>query len=108
MCTAFAARRCGATAGNAWPATPSSLAVIAVTACMGDSSSQRRCIASRGCCLERVVALDHSCQVQRHTFAERGLDLYETPIPATKKLLQVEKIPPRVWEICAGRGAITR
>jgi hypothetical protein len=23
--------------------------------------------------------LDHSCQVQRHPLAERGLDLYETP-----------------------------
>jgi len=55
------------------------------------------------------MALDHSCQVQRHPNAERGLDLYETPAPATETLLRIERgIPARVWEPAAGRGAITR
>jgi hypothetical protein len=52
--------------------------------------------------------LDHSCQVQRHPYAERGLDLYETPPVATEALLHVEKIPQRVWEPAAGKGAIVR
>jgi hypothetical protein len=52
--------------------------------------------------------LDHSCQVQRHTHAERGLDLYETPAVAVEALLRVEQIPHRVWEPAAGRGAIAR
>jgi hypothetical protein len=52
--------------------------------------------------------LDHSCQVQRHTNAERGLDLYETPPVAVEALLRVEKIPQRVWEPAAGKGAIVR
>jgi hypothetical protein len=50
--------------------------------------------------------LDHSCQVQRHTHVERGLDLYETPSVAVEALLRVEKIPHRVWEPACGRGAI--
>lgn len=50
--------------------------------------------------------LDHSCQVQRHRYADRGLDLYETPAPATLALLKVEQIPRRIWEPAAGRGAI--
>jgi hypothetical protein len=54
------------------------------------------------------VALDHSCQVQRHTLAERGLDLYETPAVAVKALLRVEQIPHKLWEPAAGRGAIAK
>jgi hypothetical protein len=50
--------------------------------------------------------LDHSCQVQRHTHVERGLDLHETPSVAVEALLRVEKIPHRVWEPACGRGAI--
>jgi hypothetical protein len=50
--------------------------------------------------------LDHSCQVQRHPYAERGLDLYETPAVAVEALLQVETLPLRIWEPAAGRGAI--
>jgi hypothetical protein len=50
--------------------------------------------------------LDHSCQVQRHTHAERGLDLYQTPSVAVEALLKVETLPHRVWEPAAGRGAI--
>jgi hypothetical protein len=52
--------------------------------------------------------LDHSCQVQRHPLAERGLDLYETPAVATEALLKVEALPHRIFEPCAGRGAIAR
>jgi hypothetical protein len=52
--------------------------------------------------------LDHSCQVQRHTHAERGWDLYETPAVATQALLRVETLPKLVWEPAAGRGAISR
>src|SRR5262249_27119144 len=52
--------------------------------------------------------LDHSCQVQRHPHAERGLDLYETPSVAVEALLRVEKIPHRIWECAAGRGAPAR
>ena len=52
--------------------------------------------------------LDHSCQVQRHRLAERGLDLYETPEVATLALLKVENLPKRIWEPAAGRGRIAR
>jgi hypothetical protein len=53
-----------------------------------------------------VTVLDHSCQVQRHPYSERGVDLYETPAVAVEALLRVEKIPHRVWEPACGRGAI--
>jgi hypothetical protein len=52
------------------------------------------------------VALDHSCQVQRHSHTERGLDLYETPSVAIEALLRVKHLPHRIWEPAAGRGAI--
>jgi hypothetical protein len=52
--------------------------------------------------------LDHSCQVQRHTLSERGVDLYETPSVAVEALLRHEKLPHRLWEPAAGRGAIVR
>ncbi len=53
--------------------------------------------------------LDHSCQVQRHTNAERGVDLYETPDVAVEALLRVEpNIPKLVWEPACGRGRIVR
>jgi hypothetical protein len=38
--------------------------------------------------------------------AERGDDLYETPACAVEALLRVEKLPHRIWEPAAGRGAI--
>ena len=63
-----------------------------------------------GCC--RVVrnrgasVLDHSCQTKRHSYAERGLDLYETPDVAVEALLRVENLPRRIWEPACGRGAI--
>ena len=54
------------------------------------------------------MRLDHSCQVQRHPLAERGLDLYQTPAVAVEALLRVERIPHSVLEPCAGRGAVAR
>jgi hypothetical protein len=54
------------------------------------------------------MALDHSCQVQRHCYAERGADLYETPSCAVTTLLRAETVPYKVWEPAAGRGAIVR
>jgi hypothetical protein len=53
-----------------------------------------------------MMALDHSCQVQRHTYAERGLDCYTTPAVAVEALLRVEQLPHCIWEPAAGRGAI--
>ena len=45
---------------------------------------------------------------ERASFAERGADLYETPPAAVRALLAVEELPRRIWEPCAGRGAIVR
>ena len=50
--------------------------------------------------------LDHSCQVQRAPLADRKDDLYGTPPEATRALLRAEILPHRLWEPCAGRGAI--
>ena len=55
-----------------------------------------------------AAMLDHSCQVQRHPYSERGCDLYSTPEVAVRALLRVEQFPPRLWEPAAGRGAIAR
>lgn len=44
----------------------------------------------------------------RHSAAERGLELYETPPEATRALLKTGIVPLQVWEPCAGRGAIAR
>lgn len=52
--------------------------------------------------------LDHSCQVQRHTLAERGNDCYETPPVAVEALMKVEKLPFLIWEPACGPGAIVR
>jgi len=40
------------------------------------------------------------------TLAERGQDLYQTPPVAVEALLRTEKLPYRIWEPAAGRGAI--
>ena len=51
--------------------------------------------------------LDHSCQAQRHSHAERGHDLYETPAVAVEALLRVLVLPSgAIWEPACGRGAI--
>lgn len=49
--------------------------------------------------------------MQRHSFADRGNDLYETPACATRALIasgEVETLGAPIWEPCAGRGAILR
>jgi hypothetical protein len=46
--------------------------------------------------------------VQRHSLAERGDDVYETPAVAVHALLRVEQIPNRVWEPACGPGSIVR
>lgn len=57
-------------------------------------------------CLLFPMALDHSCQVQRHTLKDRRDDCYETPPVAVEALLRVERLPKRIWEPCCGRGKI--
>lgn len=44
----------------------------------------------------------------RHSLAERGADLYETPHVAVKALLAYESIPFTVWEPCCGPGSIVK
>jgi ParB-like nuclease domain len=41
-------------------------------------------------------------------YAERGVDLYQTPAAAVRALLDVEKLPRRLWEPACGPGAIVR
>jgi len=53
--------------------------------------------------------LDFSCQVQRHSLAERGDDAYMTPPVATLALLRHlllrgVKLPHRLWEPACGDG----
>lgn len=53
-----------------------------------------------------MMALDHSCQVQRHILADRRDDLYETPSVAVEALLRVLRLPHHLWEPACGRGKI--
>jgi hypothetical protein len=53
--------------------------------------------------LVRTV-LDHSCQVQRSSLAERGDDVYMTPPVATAALLRRVQLPRRLWECACGDG----
>ena len=39
---------------------------------------------------------------------ERGHDFYETPAVATKTLIKHCYLPTRIWDPCAGKGALTR
>src|SRR4051794_32498916 len=53
------------------------------------------------------MALDHSCQVQRRTLAERQRDEYDTPAPALTAFMRVESLGPagtKIFEPCAGKG----
>jgi hypothetical protein len=52
--------------------------------------------------------LSHSCQSGQHPLRKRGFDLYETPAVALHALLQVEKLPPQIWEPSADRGTVVR
>jgi hypothetical protein len=47
-------------------------------------------------------------QAGTHAAAARGLDYYQTPPHATLALLSAEKLPHRLWEPCAGGGAMVR
>ena len=53
-----------------------------------------------------MTSLDHAANPGRHSFADRGPDLYETPPQAVQALLAVEPLPQRIWEPACGRGAI--
>jgi hypothetical protein len=46
--------------------------------------------------------------VAMHPYAERGLDLYETPREAVRALLRAEKFSGPIWEPACGPGAIVR
>jgi hypothetical protein len=46
--------------------------------------------------------------VAMHPYAERGFDLYETPAPAVRALLEVEQFEGPIWEPACGPGAIVR
>src|SRR4051812_27824938 len=45
---------------------------------------------------------------EKRPLAERGDDMYETPIEATRALVREQALPPRIYDPCAGRGAISR
>ena len=49
-----------------------------------------------------------STAVGRAPLRDRRNDLYETPECATRALLHIERLPRRIWEPAAGRGAIVR
>jgi hypothetical protein len=53
-----------------------------------------------------MTALSHAANAGMHPFAQRQCDLYETPACAVEALLRVERLPHRLWEPAAGRGAI--
>ena len=44
----------------------------------------------------------------RHSFVDRGHDLYETPPEATLALIAHESLPHFIWEPASGRGAISK
>jgi len=52
----------------------------------------------------KKMALDHSCQVQRHPLSERGDDCYTTPACATEALRRHVQLPRRLWECGCGDG----
>jgi hypothetical protein len=54
------------------------------------------------------VTLSHAANAGSHPYADRGSELYETPRCAVEALLRVERLPHRIWEPAAGRGAIVR
>src|SRR5262249_28651976 len=59
---------------------------------------------NRGSSPSGGAMLDHSCQVQRHSYEERGDDVYMTPAVATQALLRhIEpKLPQHLHESACG------
>jgi hypothetical protein len=53
-----------------------------------------------------IGKLNHATQTGRHRHADRGADLYETPVCAIEPLVAAGHLPQRLWEPAAGRGAI--
>jgi hypothetical protein len=53
---------------------------------------------------------NHRANAGRRPQKDRGVDLYETPAPATRALLHLERehLPRRILEPACGRGAIAR
>jgi hypothetical protein len=56
--------------------------------------------------VEKMPTASLVTQSRRHALSVRGNDLCEAPPEATRALLSVEKLPLRIWEPAAGRGAI--
>lgn len=52
------------------------------------------------------MSLSPNDQCGRATLEARKDDLYETPAVAVQALMHAEKLPHRLWECAAGRGAI--
>jgi hypothetical protein len=52
--------------------------------------------------------MTNALQTGRHSLAERGHDVYETPDVAVRALLRIEKLPKIIWEPACGPGAIVR
>jgi hypothetical protein len=52
------------------------------------------------------VMSNHRANAGRHSFADRGEDLYERPAVAVHALLHVEQLPHHISEPACGRGAI--
>ena len=52
------------------------------------------------------MTVNHAANAGQHRYADRGPELYETPACAVEALLAVEKLPPRLWDPAAGKGAI--
>ena len=52
--------------------------------------------------------LEKSAQAGQHSYAERGIDCYETPPEAVRALMKVEMLPQLIWEPACGPGSIVR
>lgn len=52
------------------------------------------------------MPVNHRTNGGSHPHADRGLDLNQTPPGAVGALLRVETLPRKIWEPCAGKGAI--
>lgn len=53
-----------------------------------------------------MTGIDLCVGVKAASHAERGDDLYETPVEAVEAMLAVEPLPHHIWEPACGRGRI--